>query len=129
VNNLRAVRLDIDGTLTDVQVPTGDTQTDTLREAVGGWVEFAHWGRRNGTQRLALVLDTDARGKSLPANLYATSLVSAVRRAKLPYTLHGPVVLLGAVDAAGNLTDLPESLHAALPGIVAALKSRYTPAN
>lgn len=129
MNNLRAARLDADGTLTDLQVPTGDKQTDALHEAVGGWIEIAHWTRRNGTQRLALVLDTDARGKALPANLYATALVSAVRRAKLPYTLHGPVVLLGAVDGAGNLTDLPESLHAALPGIVAALKSRYAPAN
>lgn len=128
MTTLRAVRLDADGTLTDLSIPIGDEQTSALHQAIGCPAEIAHWTRRNGTRRLALALPSGADAARLPANLYATSLVSAVRRSKLPHALHGPVVLLGAASTDGDLTDLPESLHAALPDIVAALKTRYAPA-
>lgn len=131
MTSIHAVRLDTDGTLTDLLLPTGfPAQTDALREAVGGWSETAHYARSAdaGGLAVAVVVNADGHARGLPDNLYATSLVSAVRRGRLPYTLSGSVVLLGAVDRAGDLTDLPEALCAVLPALVAALKSRYEPA-
>jgi hypothetical protein len=125
VHTLRAVRLDADGTLTDLAVPTGEMQLDVLREAVGGLSEIRHYARQDGSKRLVVVVNAEDQDAPLSANLYATSLVSAVRAARLPYTLNGPTVLLGALGPAEGFTDLPAYLSATLPSAVAALKTRY----
>ncbi|MET9412155.1 hypothetical protein ABZX90_41535 [Streptomyces sp. NPDC002935] len=121
---IRGVRLDVDGTLTDVQLPAGDGLTEALREHIDGWVEIAHYARPDGTRRLAVAVDADGAARK-SENLYATSLLNAVYVKQLPYCLRGPVVLLGALDDSRHHTDVPEQLHEILPKIMDALKVRY----
>lgn len=128
-DTIRAIRLDTDGTLTHLELPTGEALTPALREHVGGWVEIAHYARTtDGSRRLSVAMDADG-GARKPENLYVTSLVSAIHLKQLPYAIHGPVVLLGAVDGAGNHTEVPEPLRENLQRIVDALKTRYAPAS
>lgn len=122
---IRGVRLDPDGTLTDIHLPAATGLIEALRGQVEGWVEIAHYARLDGKRRLAVALDADgALTKS--ENLYATSLVSALYRKQLPYCLYGTVVLLGALDDSRHHTDVPEPLHEVLPKVMDALKSRYS---
>ncbi|MCX4858295.1 hypothetical protein [Streptomyces canus] len=122
---IRCVRIDVDGTLTELQLPVGDGLQGALREAVGGWVEIAHYARPEGNRRLAVAVDADGRQRQ-EENLYATSLINAIYLKQLPYCLHGPVVLLGALDASRHHTDIPEPLYEVLPKVMAALKTRYS---
>ncbi|MFD7943177.1 hypothetical protein [Streptomyces sp. NPDC059744] len=55
-------------------------------------------------------------------------LINGLRLKQLPYCLHGPVVLMGAVDDAADHTDVPEPLRDVLPKVIAALATRYAPA-
>ncbi|WP_324787147.1 hypothetical protein [Streptomyces sp. H51] len=122
---IHAVRLDTDGTLTDVQLPVGSGLVEALRQQVNGWIEIAHYARPDGKRRLSLALDAD--GALLrPQNLYVTSLVNGLYLKQMPYPLYGPAVLLGALDDSQHHTDVPESLREVLPKIVAALKPRYS---
>jgi len=122
---IHAVRLDTDGTLTDLKLPAGAGLVEALREAVGGWLEIAHYARPEGNRRLAVAVDADGEQRQ-EENLYATSLVNAIYLKQLPYCLHGPVVLLGALDDSRHHTDIPEPLHEVLPKVMAALKTRYS---
>ncbi|WP_405526834.1 hypothetical protein OG426_30630 [Streptomyces canus] len=122
---IRCVRIDVDGTLTELQLPVGDGLQAALHEAVGGWVEIAHYARPEGNRRLAVAVDADGRQRQ-EENLYATSLINAVYLKQLPYCLHGPVVLFGALDGSRHHTDIPEPLHEVLPKVMAALKDRYS---
>jgi hypothetical protein len=121
---IHAVRLDVDGTLTDLQLPVSAGLVEELRKAVDGWVEIAHYARPEGNRRLAVALDADG-ALTKEQNLYATSLVNALYLKQLPYPLYGPVVLLGALDDSRQHTDFPPQLHEVLPKIIAALKQRY----
>ncbi|WP_330306270.1 MULTISPECIES: hypothetical protein [unclassified Streptomyces] len=123
---IRGVRLDPDGTLTDIQLPAATGLVEALRKQVDGWVEIAHYARPEGNRRLAVAVDADG-ALTKPENLYATSLVNALYLTQLPYPLYGPVVLLGALDDSRHHTDMPEPLHEVLPQVMDALKSRYTP--
>ncbi|REE61474.1 hypothetical protein BX257_4053 [Streptomyces sp. 3212.3] len=126
---IRAIRLDIDGTLTHLELPTGDALVPALREHVGGFVEIAHYARTtDGSRRLSVAMDADG-GLLQPENLYVTSLISAIRLKQLPYAIHGPVVLLGALGDAGEHTEVPAPLRENLQRIVDALKTRYAPAS
>ncbi|MFG3140982.1 hypothetical protein ACGFZA_32850 [Streptomyces sp. NPDC048211] len=125
MRSIRAIRLDVDGTLTDLELPGGEGMTAALRPVVDGWVEVAHYARRDGTHRLSVAVNEMGVFLGLAPNLYATSLINGVRLERLGCSLHGPVVLLGALDDAGRHTDVPEPLRAGLPKIIDALKSRY----
>ncbi|WP_327349627.1 DUF3846 domain-containing protein [Streptomyces sp. NBC_01321] len=125
---IRAVRLDVDGTFTDLELPVGEGLSAALRPVVGGWAEIAHYARPSGTHRLSVAVNEGGIALKLPPNLYATSLVNAIRLERLGYCLHGPVVLMGALDGARLHTDVPEVLRGGLPLIIDALKPRYTPA-
>ncbi|WP_073947597.1 hypothetical protein [Streptomyces kebangsaanensis] len=122
---LHAVRLDVDGTLTDLQLPAGKGLVEALREHVDGWVEIAHYSRADGTRRISVALDGDS-ALTKPENLYATSLINTIRMRQLSYCLYGPAVLLGALDDSRRHTDIPAPLHEHLPQILAALKDRYS---
>ncbi|MDX2849260.1 hypothetical protein PV342_12475 [Streptomyces sp. PA03-3a] len=124
---IRAVRLDADGTLTDIHLPLGAGLAPELRVHVGGWVEVAHYARADGSRRLSVALDSNG-ALTKPENPYAASLVNAIRLKQLSYSLYGTAVLLGALDGAGQHTDVPEELHQVLPQVIAALKARYAPA-
>jgi hypothetical protein len=122
---IRAVRIDVDGTLTDLQLPVDDEGAQKpLQQAVGGRFEIAHYARPEGNRRLAVVSDAEG-GQRQEQNLYATSLINAVYRQQLPRCLYGPVVLLGAMDESRHYTDVPEPLREVLPKIMAALETRY----
>ncbi|MET7522591.1 hypothetical protein [Streptomyces sp900116325] len=123
---IRAIRLDVDGTLTDLELPAGEGLSAALRPVVDGWVEIAHYARPDGTHRLSVAMNEDGIALKQPQNLYATSLVNAIRLDQLGYCLHGPVVLLGALDGARLHTDVPEVLRGGLPQVIDALKPRYT---
>ncbi|MCT9003501.1 hypothetical protein [Streptomyces rhizosphaerihabitans] len=125
---VRGVRIDVDGTLTDVQLPIDDGLAEVLRKHVDGWLEIAHYARPDGTRRLAVALDAGG-ALTKPENLYATSLINGIYLKQLPYCLYGTVVLLGALDDSRHHTDVPESLHEVLPKIMDALKSRYGSSN
>ncbi|MFF4504865.1 hypothetical protein [Streptomyces sp. NPDC001401] len=123
---IRGVRLDIDGTLTDLQLPLDDEGLQAaLHEAVGGWVEIGHYARPEGNRRLAVAVDADGRQRQ-EENLYATSLINAIYLKQLPVCLRGPVVLLGALDESRHFTDVPEPLYEVLPKVIDALKTRYS---
>ncbi|MFF3406663.1 hypothetical protein ACFYW8_10685 [Streptomyces sp. NPDC002742] len=121
---IRGVRLDVDGTLADVQLPAGDGLAGELCRHIGGRAEIAHYARPDGTRRLAVIVNADEAVGGLE-NLYATSLVSGIYVRQLPYCLRGPLVLLGALDDSRHYTDIPEKLHAILPKVMDALKVRY----
>ncbi|WP_326604294.1 hypothetical protein [Streptomyces sp. NBC_01800] len=125
---IRGIRLDVDGTLTDLELPVAEGLSAALRPVVGGWVEIAHYARPGNTHRLSVAVNEEGVALELPQNHYATALVSAIRLKQLGYCLLGPVVLLGALDGAGLHTDVPEVLRDGLPQIIDALKPRYTPA-
>ncbi|MGW1801691.1 hypothetical protein ACWCQN_38685 [Streptomyces sp. NPDC001984] len=122
---IRGVRLDVDGALTDIQLPAATGLVEAVRGQVDGWVEIAHYARPDGKCRLAIAVDADG-ALTKPQNLYATSLVNAIYLKQLPYPLYGPVVLLGALDDSRHHTDVPESLHEVLPKVMDALKPRYS---
>ncbi|MGW1157808.1 hypothetical protein ACWD48_06180 [Streptomyces sp. NPDC002519] len=121
---IHAIRLDVDGTLTDLQLPPGAGLVEELRKAVGGRVEIAHYARPEGNRRLSVAADAGG-ALTKQQNLYATSLVNAIYLKQLPYPLYGPVVLLGALDETHRHTDFPPQLHEVLPKVIAALKQRY----
>ncbi|GHE79933.1 hypothetical protein GCM10014715_39100 [Streptomyces spiralis] len=122
---IHAVRLDVDGTLTDLQLPLGWGFLEELREQVDGWVEIAHYARPDGNRRLSIAVDSDGQARK-KENLYATALVSAVYTKQLPYCLYGPVVLIGALDDTRHHTDIPKALHEVLPKVMKALATRYS---
>ncbi|MFH8771979.1 hypothetical protein [Streptomyces sp. NPDC017958] len=122
---IRGVRIDVDGTLTDVELPAGQGLLEELRKQVVGGVEIAHYAREDGKRRLAIALDSDGRARK-EQNLYATSLVNGIYTRQLPYCLYGPVVLLGALDDSRHHTDIPERLHEVLPKVMSALATRYS---
>ncbi|WP_406515572.1 DUF3846 domain-containing protein [Streptomyces sp. NBC_00873] len=127
MTTIRGIRLDVDGTLTDLELPVAEGLSAALRPVVDGWVEIAHYARPGGTHRLSVAVNEEGIALGLPPNLYATSLINAIRLERLGYCLHGPVVLIGALDGAGLHTDVPEVLRGGLPQIIDALKPRYTP--
>ncbi|MFJ3248426.1 hypothetical protein [Streptomyces sp. NPDC086782] len=123
---IHGVRLDVDGTLTDVQLPVDSKDlVEALRGQVDGWVEIAHYTRPDGKRRLSVAVDADGKDRK-QENLYATSLINGIYCKQLPYCLHGPVVLLGALDDSRHHTDIPESLHGVMPQVMDALKARYS---
>ncbi|MFI5799098.1 hypothetical protein [Streptomyces sp. NPDC051677] len=122
---IRGVRLGVDGTLTDLQLPVGRGLLETLREAVGGGAEIAHYARPDGGRRLAVAIDGDGALRQ-KENLYATSLINGIYVKQLPYCLYGPVVLLGALDDSRHHADIPAPLYEVLPKVIEALKARYS---
>ncbi|GAA3371135.1 hypothetical protein GCM10020367_20580 [Streptomyces sannanensis] len=121
---LDALRIDPDGTTTRLTLPLQTAeQARALREQVGGFVEVAKYGRTDGDGVAIgasfIVHETGAR--DLPPNPYATRLAAALARRRLPYQLHGPIVLLGLPNTAGelgsltgNVRDTAEALSSAL---------------
>ncbi|MFB7329918.1 hypothetical protein [Streptomyces sp. NPDC056190] len=123
---IRGVRLDVDGTLTDVQLPVDSKGlVEALRGQVDGWVEIAHYARPDGKRRLSVAVDADGKDRK-QENLYATSVINGIYCKQLPYCFYGPVVLLGALDDSRHHTDIPEPLCGVLPQVVDALKPRYS---
>ncbi|MGW2700860.1 hypothetical protein [Streptomyces sp. NPDC001340] len=122
---IRGVRIDVDGTLTDVELPAGQGLLEELRKQVVGGVEIAHYAREDGKRRLAIALDSDGRARK-EQNLYATSLVNGIYTRQLPYCLYGPVVVFGALDDSRHHTDIPEPLREVLPKVMSALATRYS---
>jgi hypothetical protein len=121
---IHAVRLDTDGTLTDLQLPVSTGMVEELCKVVDGRVEIAHYARHEGNRRLSIASDADG-ALTKPQNLYATSLVNAIYLKQLPCPLYGTVVLLGALDDSRQHTDFPPQLHEVLPKVIDALKQRY----
>ncbi|MGW3246616.1 hypothetical protein [Streptomyces sp. NPDC001070] len=128
IRTIQAIRLDADGRITDLQLPADDGLSAALRLVVDGWVEIAHYGRPDGSHRLSVAVDADGFARKKPPNLFATSLINAVRLQQLRLPLVGDVVLLGSLDQALQHTDVPEPVRQVLPQIVDALKARYTAA-
>src|SRR5690349_4816812 len=74
---IHCVRIDVNGALTDVQLPAGRGLLEELRKQVDGSVEIARYVRPDGKRRLAIALASEGRDRK-PQNLYATSLVNAL---------------------------------------------------
>ncbi|MFF3493768.1 hypothetical protein ACFYWS_20715 [Streptomyces sp. NPDC002795] len=129
MTTFHAVRLDVDGTLTCLDLPTDrDARRTALMEHVDGLAEIARYAGPTGL-RLGVVVNENGIALELTPNLYATALVSSVRRALLPYPLCGPVVLTGLCgegESAGEITAVPHDIHNELPGFVVALATRYS---
>jgi hypothetical protein len=128
MSTIRAIRLDVDGRITDLEVPAGDGLSAALRPIVDGWVEIAHYGRPDGSHRVSVAVDSDGFAREKQPNIFATSLVNAVRLQQLRFPLVGDVVLLGALNHSLQHTDVPKPVREVLPQIVNALKPRYTAA-
>ncbi|MFJ1839798.1 hypothetical protein ACIOJ9_38815 [Streptomyces sp. NPDC088175] len=87
---MRALRIDSDTTLTEIDLPERDAQS-AIREHVGtaGAVDQGVYHRS-----AVLHLHGEGRGTGLEQNIAAWALASAWRGMPL-YPLHGPVVLTG----------------------------------
>ncbi|MFE2578833.1 hypothetical protein [Streptomyces sp. NPDC059378] len=124
-NTLHAVRIDIDGTLTDLQLPVYEGLGTALREQVDGRVQITHHDNLKRIRPLSLAVDADGWARK-EENLYATALISALYRKRV-LCLLGPVVLLGPLDDTRHHTDVPEALRKILPEVMEALKTRFSP--
>jgi hypothetical protein len=101
---LSAVRIDPDGTVTNVAPPCDVfDRAAWLREQLGGWVDMAHYGTAD--HAVALVVHETSAVDGQPANCVATILVEELRGEPLGYHLHGPVVLFG-YERPGIVSDL-----------------------
>ncbi|MFD3455803.1 hypothetical protein ACFWVC_26945 [Streptomyces sp. NPDC058691] len=127
MSTIRAIRLDVDGRITDLEVTAADVRL-ALRPVVDGFVEIAHYGRADGSCRLSVAVNEEGFALGKQPNVFATSLVAAVRLQQLRRPLVGDVVLLGGLNHALQHTDVPDPVREVLPKIVEALKARYAAA-
>lgn len=113
MSDLHGVRVEIDGTRRDLTIPADDYQS-ALRQELGGYVEFAHYGTAESAV-CAVVGETSAY--KMRPNKPATQFVEALRGGgSLGYWLHGPVVFLGYLPRADLVTDLSGTQRALLEG-------------
>lgn len=117
---LSAVRIDPDGTVTNVAPPRGVARDAWLREQFNGWPELAHYG--TPVHAVELAVHESSLIDGLPLNPVAVLLVEELTGRQLGYGLHGPVFLFGyeppgvTADLRAETRDLLASiavLHAA----------------
>jgi hypothetical protein len=110
------VLIQTDGTYTDLAVTEQD-RLPILVEALGGLPEFAHYGTADGA--VCVVVHETGRLDGLPVNGLATRLAEAVRGGALPYSLYGPVVVLGYHPQADQLMHLSDAHRDLLASLAA----------
>ncbi|MEU1078216.1 hypothetical protein ABZ404_37130 [Streptomyces sp. NPDC005878] len=109
---LHGVRVDPDGTITDITIPDALHMREHLMTLLGGYIEYGHYGSRESAVT-AVVHETSAIDGH-PRNDPATRYIAALRDAMPGYWLHGPVVFLGYQVRADIVTDLTPEQHAQL---------------
>jgi len=110
---LHGVRVDVDGTRTDITIPAGTRLSDYFREQLGGWPEYGHYGTAaDPTGITAVVHETSAR--DMPVNGAATTFACQIRSGQLDYYLHGPVFFFGFDRACGATVSLTGEQRAVL---------------
>jgi hypothetical protein len=111
--DLRGVRVDPDGTLTDIAIPDGGRLLDIAREQLGGDIDFGHYGRPGAT--ITVIVNDTSIIDGLPANRLVTDFVGHVRGGPLyAYTLCGPALVFGLELTHGDIVDLPDELRTQL---------------
>lgn len=101
--DLHGVRVDTDGTRTEISIPAS-TLHERLREEVGGHIEFAHCG--TSASAVTAVVHETGMLDGLPANGDAETFVCHIRRGQLGYRLYGPICFFGFDQADRNIVDL-----------------------
>lgn len=104
-----ALRIDVDGEVTDVELPDDPAaQRTALSDHVRGDAEAAYYHRST-----VLHLNDDGDGDGLP-NIVSWTLACAWRRMNLgaDYVLHGPLVVTGADGDDGLVLPLPDEFAA-----------------
>lgn len=101
--DLHGVRVDPDGTRTDITVPAG-TMRDAFREQLGGDIEFAHYGTAESA--ITAVVHETGVLDGLPVNGDAEVFVCHLRGGQLGYRLHGPVLFFGFNPYRADTVDL-----------------------
>jgi hypothetical protein len=107
MTTMAALRIDPDGTLTDLQLPPDFSST--LRTLLNGWSEYAYYGTTRSA--VCAVVHENGFHIGLPANIPATRAVETVRQGPLPYRLYGPVVFLGYIPHGEDLMSLPTDMR------------------
>lgn len=103
IRDLHGVRVDTDGTRTDVTIPAG-TLLSRLREEIGGDIEFAHYGTAESA--VTAVVHETGMVDGLPVNGDAETFICHMRRGQLGYRLHGPIVFFGFDQISRNIVGL-----------------------
>ncbi|MGW2837363.1 hypothetical protein ACWCWD_06580 [Streptomyces sp. NPDC001493] len=98
-----AVRIDPDGTQTDVALPA-HAPGDVLAELLGGWPEYAHYGTPSSA--VCVVVHETSMLDGHADNPVVTQLVERVIGGPLSYTLCGTAVVLGYLPGSDELVDL-----------------------
>lgn len=101
---LRGVRIDTDGTRTDITSPAGTDPSAWLRKELGGWPEHAYYG--HGDLAVTAVVHESGMSDGLPVNGAATTFVCLIRNDQLGYYLYGPVYFFGLDRTRGALVTL-----------------------
>lgn len=114
MHDLTAVRIDPGGWLSDVILP-GEGRTGALRRELGGWPEYAHYGRDDTA--VCLIVHETGLTDGMDANWPAVALAEHMRGGPLSYPLCGPVLALGYLPGTDTLVSLPSALRDVLHGL------------
>lgn len=114
MDDLTAVRVDPDGRLRDVVLP-GAGYGEILHRELGGWPEFAFYGRSG--RAVCLIVHETGLVDGLPANPSAIALAELMRGSPLTHPLCGPVLALGYLPVNDTMTSLPTVLRDFLRGL------------
>ncbi len=124
--NLSALRVDIDGTASHLDLPVAfDERTAALREQFTGGVDHARFTLCSSAS-MCLAIHAHSP-HPLPPNDFATLLLSVLGHDLLPHDLYGPVIFLGPVDRNGHPTGLPADMAQALLATLSSMRAVLYP--
>lgn len=115
-----AIRIDVDGTITELP----DVTYPTIRDAVGGYIEAAPTAAS-----IVIYLDEEGKIKGLPLNPFADALWALVDEFGCLADgdfLVGPVVVTGPYDDEGENTPLDAALMALIAALVAEIEEAWS---
>lgn len=117
-SNPPALRIDTDGTITVL----ADATYETLRDAVGGWIEAAPTDGR-----IVIWVNEEGKIDQLPFNPIGHALwrnVDGYGCIDAGDWMAGPCVVTGPIDDDGNTTEVPEWVLPTLATVTAVLIHR-----
>ncbi|MFE6903840.1 DUF3846 domain-containing protein [Streptomyces sp. NPDC057717] len=102
-HDLHGVRIEPDGSQSDVAVPASEPMLRYCERQLGGWTETGRYGTPESVI-IAVVHETSARDGQV--NGAATAFVNQIRGGQLTYWLHGTVFFFGFDPHSGDTIDL-----------------------
>jgi len=115
-----ALRLDVTGDITELDLDSDKGAYQTLRDAVGNWIEaldFAHF---------YTYVDEEGLYSGAVFNPYASAMVQAAYAPRATVPINGPMVFVGETDDEGETTGLTSAQASNIRNTVAGAKD-YAP--